>query len=385
VTALTDIELLGRLVAFDTISRKSNLPLADFLCTYLSRRGVRIYRNPSTDSTKTNLLLCAGPEPDPTVREGLILSGHMDVVPADEDGWSSDPFTATEKGGRWFGRGTADMKGFLALAANIFRDFNHERARAPLSLLYTFDEEIGTFGAKHFVDTWTAGFPLSRNVIIGEPTSLKPIRMHKGHLTARFTVFGLSAHSGLPHLGRNAIEPAARIVTSLSMLREELEAERPETGSFFPDVPFLAINVGQIQGGSAINVVPDACRIDLGVRTLPHTDIDDLVTRLRRAANAAVGTDGYTFSLLGESPPLLLDREAPIHRAVCTETQSEHEHGVAYATDAGWFQRLEMDCVIFGPGSIEVAHKPNESVPGTDLTAAKMHLERLVQQFCFGT
>ena len=380
---LSDTGLLERLVRFDSVSRNSNLPIADFLCNYLDGPTVQIHRNPSADGDKTNLLIWAGPEADVGTRAGLILSGHMDVVPADEDKWMSDPFVATARDGRWIGRGTADMKGFLALAANVFSEFEAHKASAPLGLLLTYDEELGTFGAKRFVETWTHPYPLPRNAIIGEPTSLRPIRMHKGHLTVRFTVFGQSAHSGLPHLGKNAIEPAATIVTALSALREEPEQERPETGAYFPEVPFLAINVGEIHGGSAINVVPDECHVDVGVRTLPQGDPDELIERMRATADAAVGVGGYTFTLLGNSPPLLLGRDAPIHQAVCEETLSQYGEGVAYATDAGWFQNLDMDCLIFGPGSIEVAHKPNEWISQADLVMAKEHLNHLVQRFCF--
>ncbi len=376
------MELLKKLISFDSTSRNSNLPLADFLCDYLDRPGVTIERNLSPDGTKTNLLVWIGPDSNPAARDGLILSGHMDVVPADEDDWRSDPFVATRIHDHWVGRGTADMKGFLATAVNLLAMFDTKTARAPLALLFTYDEEVGTIGARHFVETWKGLRTLPRHVIIGEPTSLKPIRMHKGHMTVRFTTTGISAHSGLPHLGKNAIEPAAKIVNALAQLRDHLAQERPDSGSHFPEVPFLAINVGRISGGSAINVVPDECHIDVGVRTLPGTNIDDLANRLRTAANTAVGTDSYNFEIQGDSPPLLLDQKAPIHQAVCAEVGEEVSHGVAYATDAGWFQNLELDCLIFGPGSITVAHKPNEAIPHEELTRGKEHIEHLVRKFC---
>ena len=378
---LSDSELLARLVAFDTVSRNSNLPLADFLCEYLDRPGVRLQRNPSADGDKANLIAWIGPEPSGD-RRGLVLSGHMDVVPAEEEDWRSDPFTLTDQGDRWTARGACDMKGFLAVAANLAAAAEPQRWRAPLALVFTYDEEVGTLGAKRLTESFPEAAVLPRNAIIGEPTSLRVARVHKGHFKMRAVLHGVSAHSGYPHLGANAIEPAGRVVVALTLLRRELETETPANRELFPEVPFVPLNVGTVYGGSAINVVPDRCTVELGVRPLPGIPSEELIERVSRAIRDAAAPCEPAIELLSDSPPLLLDETAPIHQHLCGLIDQQEGGSVSFATDAGWLQRLDMDCVIFGPGSIEVAHKPNEFLPKDEFAAARGLLERTIRRFC---
>lgn len=378
---LADAELLARLVAFDTTSRNSNLPLADFLCEYLGRPGIRIERNPSADGTKTNVVAWVGPEPAGD-RRGLVLSGHMDVVPAEEEGWRSDPFTLADEGDRWVARGACDMKGFLALAANLAAEARTERWRAPLALVFTYDEEVGTLGARRLSETYPAAASLPRSAVIGEPTSLRVARTHKGHFKMRVTLHGVSAHSGYPHLGVNAIEPAGRVIGALSRLRRELEAEAPANRELFPEVPFVPLNVGTVHGGSAINVVPDRCVVELGVRPLPGLSSEELAARVERAVREAAAPMEPEIELLSDSPPMLLDESSPIHRHLCALVGQSKGASVSFATDAGWLQGLGLDCAIFGPGSIEVAHKPNEHLPKAELAAARGFLEPTIRRFC---
>ncbi len=383
---LSDPELLARLVAFDSTSRNSNLPIAGFLCDYLDRPGIRIDRNPSPDGGKENVVAWVGPEPRDD-RAGLVLSGHMDVVPADEDGWRSDPFTLADEGDRWVARGACDMKGFLALAANLAVEAAASgRLRAPLALVFTYDEEVGTLGARRLLESYPEGRALPRSAIIGEPTSLRVARAHKGHLKLRITLRGRSAHSGYPHLGVNAIEPAGRVVNALVHLREELERETALNQDLFPEVPYVPLNIGTVHGGSAINIVPDRCIVEVGIRPLPGASSEELTERVRRAAVAAAAPLEPSFEpnieVLSDSPPMLLDESAPIHRHLCGLVGQEHGATVSFATDAGWLQQLGIDCAIFGPGTIEVAHKPNEHLPKEELAAARGLLERTVRRFC---
>jgi acetylornithine deacetylase len=382
---LSDAELLARLVAFDTTSRNSNLPLADFLADYLDRPGIRVERNPSADGAKVNLIAWIGPEIDPDRRgdrRGLVLSGHMDTVPAEEAGWRSDPFTLSDEGDRWVARGACDMKGFLALAVNLAVEISRTRGlmRAPLALVFTYDEEVGTLGARRLTETFRGILP--RSAVIGEPTSLRVVRVHKGHLKMRITLHGKSAHSGYPHLGANAIEPAGRVIAALTSLRQELEAETAINRELFPEVPFVPLNVGTVHGGSAINVVPDRCEIEVGVRPLPGVDSEALAERIRRAAREAAAPFEPDLEVLSDSPPMLLDEASPIHRHLCALVGQRTGSSVSFSTDAGWFQRLGMDCVIFGPGSIEVAHQPNEHLPKDQFAAARGFLDATVRRFC---
>ncbi|HSF43218.1 MAG TPA: acetylornithine deacetylase, partial [Thermoanaerobaculia bacterium] len=331
--------------------------------------------------TKANVVARVGPEPAGD-RRGLVLSGHMDVVPAEEDGWRSDPFTLTDEGNRWTGRGSCDMKGFLALATNLATELRPDRLRAPLALVFTYDEEVGTLGAKRLTETLPAAAALPRSAIIGEPTSLRVVRTHKGHFKLRVTLYGVSAHSGYPHLGTNAIEPAGPVILALTHLRRELEGEALPNRELFPEVPFVPLNVGIVHGGSAINVVPDRCVVELGVRPLPGLASEELIERVSRAVREAAGPFEPEIEVLSDSPPLLLDEASPIHRHLCTLVGQSAGASVSFATDAGWLQRLGLDCAIFGPGSIEVAHKPNEFLPKNEFAAARGLLERTIRHFC---
>jgi len=386
---LADRDLLARLVAFDTTSHLPTRPLVEFLVDYLDRPGVAVARQGVDGGAKENLLVRVGPEADEATRGGLVLSGHLDVVPAGDAGWESDPFTLSERDGRLHARGAADMKGFLALAANLAREADPAALAAPLVLLFTFDEETGSLGARMLAERWDevapAIGPLPRATVVGEPTSLAAVRAHKGHLKLRLAFRGKSAHSGYPHLGVNAAEAAGRAIAALSALRRELEAEAVAGGADFPDVPFVALNVGTVAGGTAINVVAERCVVEVGMRTLPGVDPAALAERVRAAAAAALpGGPPATldFAVISDSPPMSTPADAPLHRHLLAALGQPAPRSVAYSTDARHLQELGLDCVIFGPGSIEVAHQPNEFVPTDELAAARAHLSGLVDVFC---
>jgi acetylornithine deacetylase len=381
---LSDAALLARLVAFDSTSRNSNLPIADFLCDYLDRPGVRVLRNPSPAGDKVNLIFAVGPAAQESRerRPGLVLSGHMDVVPAEEPEWESDPFTLTDRGDRFVGRGSCDMKGFLALAANLALEASGRPLAQPLALVFTYDEEVGTLGARRLLESCPEARALPSSMVIGEPTGLRVARAHKGHLTMRITLHGRSAHSGYPHLGVNAIEPAAEVIAALARLRRELQAAGAPHAELFSEVPFVPLNVARVRGGAAINVVPDRCIVELGVRALPGVDSRQLAERIEQAARAAAAPFVPDFEVLADSPPLLVAEDAPVLRRLCSLVGQREHATVSFATDAGWLQRLGMDCVVFGPGSIDAAHRPNEFVPKADLAKARDVLGRAIAACC---
>jgi acetylornithine deacetylase len=382
MSPLADLELLARLVAFDTTSSNSNLPLVDFVCEYLDGTGARIHRLPSEDGTKANLAVVLGPER--TDREGLTLCGHTDVVPATEPEWSSNPFQIVRRDDAVFGRGTADMKGFLGLAVAALAETDADALDRPLALLFTYDEEVGTRGARRLVETGGPPEPLPRRTVVGEPTSLVPARLHKGHLRARIAVRGRAAHSGVPHVGRSAIEPAGRVVVALAELRRALERETPEYAAAFPEVPFVTLNVGSIHGGGAVNVIPDRCEIELGARLLPGMDAGALVARIRSAVADAIGDIPYEIEVVGDSPSAFLDDRSDLWAWLSRDSAaaSDGPASVPFATDAGWLQQLGFECVIWGPGSIELAHRPNECVPLADLARARETIGRAVGRWC---
>jgi len=377
---MDDVALLSRLVAFDTTSHRSNLPLLDFVSEYAEGRGGRVERYPSPDGTKANLVVRFGPDAAPD-RGGLTLSGHVDVVPADVGEWRSDPFTLTDGGDRLFARGACDMKGFDALALNVAA--GAADLKAPLVVVLTYDEELGTLGARDFVQNHAdAAASLPRAAIVGEPTEMRVVSMHRGHGRCRVIAHGVAAHSGYPHLGRSAIDAMARVLVALRGLRQRWERAGGPNAEFYPEAPYPPLNVGTIRGGTAINIVPDLCVIEIGVRPLPGMVFKELLAQIREAVANAAGGDHFLVEELNDSPSMLLDEDAPIHRFLCELARQEERVAVSYSTDGGWLSRAGLDCAVFGPGSISVAHKPNEFVPKADLVRAREVLERAVERFC---
>lgn len=369
---LTDVDLLRRLIAIDSTSALSNLPIANELASYVEKSAAAIELLQAPDQEKANLLIRFGPEDDSG--RGLILSGHMDAVPAKETNWDSDPFTLTERADRYVARGTADMKGFLAVATNAA--LSAGELRAPLYLLYTYDEEVGTLGARQFAKSWDRARPLPRHCIIGEPTSFRTVRAHKGHLKLRISVAGRSAHSGYPHLGDNAIEKARPVLDGLAKLRRELESETTEHAELFADAPYVPLNIATIHGGTAVNIVPDSCVIEVGIRLLPGMTAEAMLERVRRA----IGDVGC--EVLSNSPPMLLSRDAEIYRAARPFANPKGVESVSFASDAGWLQTMGIECLLFGPGAIEVAHQANEFTPKDEFHRAGGVLRELIERFC---
>ncbi|HYI10377.1 MAG TPA: acetylornithine deacetylase [Thermoanaerobaculia bacterium] len=369
---LSDVELLRRLVAIDSTSALSNLPIADELAAYLEPHAGHIQFLKAPQEEKANLFVRFGPEPTGD-GEGLILSGHMDAVPAKETTWESDPFTLTERDDRYVGRGTADMKGFLAVASNAAAAAAN--LKAPLILLFTYDEEVGTLGAKQFAESWDGG-PLPKRCVIGEPTSFRPVRAHKGHLKLRITLTGKSAHSGYPHLGDNAIEKARPVLDGLVALRRELEGEPTEHRALFADAPYVPLNIATIRGGTAVNIVPDRCEIEVGIRLLPGMTAEAMIERVRKAIG------DVPCEILSNSPPMLLPETSDIYQAALPFANRHGVESVSFASDAGWLQSMGIECLLFGPGAIEVAHQPNEFTPKDEFHRAGGVLGELIARFC---
>ncbi|MGB0716846.1 MAG: M20/M25/M40 family metallo-hydrolase, partial [Phycisphaerae bacterium] len=341
------------------------------------------------DQQKANLLIRCGPARDD--REGLILSGHMDVVPPGESGWSSDPFSLRDDGERLFGRGACDMKGFLALAMNELLRHADGTLDAPLCLLFTFDEEVGTLGAQHFRETWHGTEPLPSHAVIGEPTKLQPVRMHKGHLKLRIVARGKSAHSGYPSLGVNSIEMMGGVIQALASLDQRLRNTPYPTAAFYPEAPYCSLNQAVIDGGSAVNVVPEKCTLDLGVRLLPGVEADEILVQIDQALSSLPQRELLDIETGGISPALETPATCRHHAfltsqqaAVTPEKNADHAGtgAVAFASDAGVFAKMDMTCILYGPGDIGVAHRPDEFIPRGEMVTAASVVGKLVSEFC---
>ncbi len=372
------LALLERLVAFDTVSNRSNLPLIEFVTDYLARHGVEAKRVYNDDGTKANLYASVGPPG----AGGVILSGHTDVVPVAGQPWRSDPFVLTERQGRLYGRGTADMKGFLALAlAAVPRALG--RLKRPLHLAFSYDEELGCLGAPRLIERLAAELPPVEGVIVGEPSSMRPVSAHKGILDLRTAVTGAEAHSSQTHKGVSAVMTAARLVTWLDDRAADC---RRRTSALAFEPPYTTVHVGVIAGGIAGNIMARHCQFTWDVRAIPEDDPHALVadfTRYgeevilpplrRRAPQCAIDTQ-----LLVDVPPLAEAPDNPALDLVRQLTGVNAWDQVAYAAEAGQFQRAGFAAVICGPGSIDRAHQPDEYLEVEQLRAGQAFMDRLI-------
>lgn len=377
----TSLDLLERLVAFPTVSRDSNLALIGFIRDYLAGHGVASELFLNAEGTKANLFATLGP----TDRGGVVLSGHTDVVPVDGQAWTRDPFRLSESEGRLYGRGTADMKGFIASVLAAVPAFLAQPLRLPVHLAFSYDEEVGCLGVRSLLDALAQRPNRPRLCLIGEPTELRPVLGHKGKLAMRCQVHGAACHSAYAPQGVNAIEYAARLIGHLGEIGEELA--RPEHHDPRFDPPYSTVQTGLIEGGRALNIVPAECRFDFEVRALPGFDAQQVATRLDRYAQAELvprmqavqpGT-GIRFEPLGSYPGLATDAASEVAELVALISGSRDFGTVAFGTEGGLFHEAGIPTVVCGPGSMDQGHKPDEFVTLTQLEACDAMLLRLAE------
>ncbi|WP_355661807.1 acetylornithine deacetylase [Halomonas salifodinae] len=380
---MTASQLLETLVGFATVSRDSNLELIRWVEAYLDDHGVPYQRIESDDGRKANLLARIGPE----VAGGIVLSGHTDVVPVDGQPWSSDPFTLTDKGdGRLYGRGTCDMKGFIACALAQVPEWVGLDLPVPIYLALSYDEEVGCIGAPRMIEKLMAEHPRPAAVIVGEPTLMHPVVAHKGATNLRTTVTGRASHSSQVDQGVSAIHVAAKLVTHIEEVMAELKAEGRVDEAF--NVVHSSLHVGKIAGGTAINIMARECVFEWEIRHLPSDRFEELLGRVqaraaeleaemqRRAPQASIVTEA-----LNETVPALADDNNAEVLELCQALLGERPAGaVAYATEAGQFQRRGLPTVICGPGSIAQAHQPDEYIEVAELEAGSRFMAALGQR-----
>jgi acetylornithine deacetylase len=379
--AARSLEILAQLVAFDTTSRGSNLALIDYVEAELAKVGVIGRRVPNADGTKTNLFATLGPN----VEGGVVLSGHTDVVPVDGQPWTSDPFVLTRKGDRLFGRGTCDMKGFLALALAAAPELAQARLKRPVHLAFSYDEEIGCLGAPAMIAEIARVIPRPSAVIVGEPTSMQAVRGHKGIAAFKVTVNGREAHSSLTHLGVSAIMHAVTLMHSLTQLSQALERDADPESPFTPKGATLTI--GQVNGGTAVNILARECVFWFDLRTPPGVDpLKTLAPFFAKAeAMDAALKDlapeaGVRVDLRSITPPLAPEIDGPAEQlARLLAGDNGPGRVVSYAAEAGQFQGAGFSTVICGPGSIDQAHQPDEYVDVAQMARGAQFMGRLVE------
>lgn len=381
---MTSRELLEQLVAFDTTSRESNLALIDFVRGYLSELGVDCELIHNDERSKANLYARLGPAGS----GGVMLSGHSDVVPVDGQSWSVPPFALTGRDGKLYGRGTADMKGFIACVLAAVPHFLAQPLAQPLHLAISYDEEVGCLGVRTLLDALSRRSEKPDVCLIGEPTELKPVVGHKGKLAVRCEVQGAACHSAYAPQGVNAIEYAAKLIHHLTLMGQRLtEPERQDTRF---DPPFTTVQTGVIQGGRALNIVPADCVFDFEVRTLPQDDAQAVALELERYAQRellpqmhAVNRDtAIRFSPISGYPALYTAAHSAAARLLTHLTGSEDFSTVAFGTEGGLFHQAGIPSVICGPGSMAQGHKPDEFITVEQLNACDALLRRLAAWMC---
>jgi acetylornithine deacetylase len=375
----TPREMLQALVALPTVSRNSNLQLIGFVRDYLEAHGVSAHLVASECGAKANLYASIGPE----VEGGVVLSGHTDVVPVDGQDWSSDPFELAERDGRLYGRGTADMKAFIAIALALIPEM--ERLERPLHLALSYDEEVGCLGAPRLIEALVRHVPRPQAVIVGEPTSLRVVTAHKSMFIFETHVRGYEVHSSMQDQGVSAVMYAARLINWLA------ERQRDNRARACPECPFApaysTLHCGLIQGGTAQNITARDCRFITDIRTLPDEDPMDYFRALERFAKDELEPEmrlvhpdtGVDFRIRASVPGFAASEADPAVRLVTQLTGQNATEVVAYGAEAGQFAAAGLSVVVCGPGSIEQAHQPDEYITVAQLDAGTAFVRRLIE------
>lgn len=374
--------ILDRLVAFDTVSSKPNIALMDHVKGLLEGAGIAVTLVPDAEGGKANLYATTGPEGV----GGVMLSGHTDVVPVEGQAWTKPPFALTEEGGRLYGRGTTDMKGFVACAVEAMLQAARRPLRVPLHLALSYDEEVGCMGVRSLIDLLAAAPVRPRFCIVGEPTGMQVATGHKGKVALRATCTGREGHSALAPLALNALHLAADFLGAVRKLQAEVAATGLKDGDY--DVPYSTLHVGKMSGGVQVNIVPNHAALDFEIRALAGEDVPALITRLETEAEAIVAPLRAEFpeaairvERLWDYPGLGTPSDAGVVNFVKGLTGANGTIKVAFGTEGGLFdQRLGVPTVICGPGSMAQGHKPDEFVSAEQLELCRGMLGRLVDR-----
>jgi acetylornithine deacetylase len=378
------VDLLARLVSFDTTSDRSNLPLIRFIAAYLDGHGVAYRLSHDESGEKANLHAVIG-QPGPG---GLALSGHVDTVPVTGQDWTSDPFTLRAAGGRLYGRGSADMKGFVASMLAAVPDLQAAKLSRPVHLFISYDEEISCNGARRLIEDIAESGWKPDLCLVGEPSLLAPVTGHKGRLALRVTVRGRAGHSSNPARGVNAVAAAAEAIAWISRDAARFASQGPFVPGYEP--PHSTCHVGQMHGGHAINIIPDEAWFEMEWRAVPGDDFFAELARfeahvrqaIEPAMKAVDAGCGFTFEVLNWIPGLALPEDHPLTDLVRQVTGRNQTGRVSYGTEAGLYQDSGIPAIVCGPGSIDQAHQGDEWIAESELSACDRFIRRMAERVC---
>lgn len=379
------LSLFEKLIAFDTTSRNPNMALIEFVQEYLDGLGVSSTLVPNKEGTKANLYATLGPGDRP----GVMLSGHTDVVPVDGQAWDTDPWSLLLKDGKYFGRGTCDMKGFIAICLAYAPEFLERGLETPIHLAFSYDEEIGCVGVQTLIEKMKHMPIKPAMCIVGEPTSMDVSLGHKGKRSYDATVRGFEAHSSLAPQGVNAIAYAAELITYMTSMADRFAKEGPFDDAY--DVTHTTVHTGTIEGGTALNIVPKECKIRFEFRNLAEHNPDGIIEEIESFAKKeleprmqAVQPDtGIDIVEVTDAPGLNTAPDEEVVTFVKSLAGKNDHIKVAFATEAGLFrERVGVPTVICGPGSIEQAHKPNEYVSVDQMAQCEQFMRNLADRVC---
>jgi acetylornithine deacetylase len=376
---LTPLEMLAKLVSFDTVSSKSNLPLIDFVESYLQGWNVPYVRVPNETGDKAALYATVGPQD----RGGIVLSGHTDVVPVTGQAWTSDPFALRVENGRAYGRGAVDMKAFDALALAMVPEFLAANLITPIHIMLSYDEETTCLGVVDVIRRLGHDLPTPKAAIVGEPTMMEVVDAHKSVVTFSTTVHGFEAHSSKPYLGASAVMTAAELIAELNRIGDEM-MERGDTSGRF-DPPYTTVHVGTIAGGTARNILSKACSFHWEFRGLPNLDPQEIPTRLEAFVQEVAlkrlnrfGEFGWIDTKLEVAVPGLAPEPGSFAETLALRLAGKnHTQTVPFGTEAGHYQAAGIPTVVCGPGSIDQAHQPDEYITLDQLEAGSGFMRRL--------
>ncbi|MCV2890158.1 acetylornithine deacetylase [Ruegeria aquimaris] len=381
---LSPLAIMTKLVSFPTVSRDTNLPLVDWLEDYLTGHGIETHRWIDPEQPhKAALMAHAGPR----VEGAVVLSGHSDVVPVDGQDWDSDPFAVVERDGKYFGRGTCDMKGFDALAIWALVEGHHRGLKRPLQLALSFDEELGCTGAPPMIAEMQKLLPKGSAVIVGEPSMMQAVTGHKGGQTFRIEVWGHEVHSSIMHTGVSAVMEAARVIQWANEVNAAEAARAPSDVAAMFDPPFTTLHTGLIEGGTAQNITARQCRFDLGFRAVPDQPHEDWRSRIlgriaevEQAMQAVHPEARIDVETRFGVPGLVPEQEGEAEALARALTGDNASHVVSYGTEAGQFQEAGYSAVVCGPGDIAQAHQANEFISVAQFEAGHGFMRRLVDR-----